>query len=511
MLLFHPPVAKPCEAPAGIAQLAGALLQQQHPCTLVDLNLEGMLFLLGHTCPAKDTWSKRAQKNRQANLAGLRSGKLYGNFSRYQKSVLELNRLLEIQGTSSTSINLSNYQDTTLSPLNSRHLHFMAEYPEKSLFYSFYTERIPALLDKLAPSVIGISINYISQALNSFALLGYLKRLAPEIPVVAGGGLITSWMSNPTNHTLFDGLIDHCIAGCGEASLLKLLGLAPVATALPRYDLLPRTNYLAPGFILPFAGSSGCFWNKCSFCPERAEGHHFRGKTNETILSEINALKEQTSPVLLHFLDNAIPPSVLSSFNKTFPGIPWYGFARITDHLLDDDFCRNLKRSGCTMLKLGVESGAQSVLDHMDKGLEVQMIGKALHNLKNAGIATYIYLLFGTPAESLNEARKTLQFIRQHHEAITFLNLALFNMPINSKDGQYLATAPFNSDDLSLYTDFDHPQGWSRKKVRAFLDKEFRKDPPIAAILQQNPPFFSSNHAPFFCMNTAASTSRLQR
>lgn len=507
MLLFHPPVAKPCEAPAGIAQLAGALLQHNHPCTLVDLNLEGMLYLFGRTCPANDTWSRRAQKNHQANLAGLRSDTLYHNFARYRKCVLELNRLLDIQGIPSTSINLGNYQDTTLSPLNSRHLYFMAENPEKSLFYSYYTERIPALLDELAPRSIGISINYISQALNSFALLGYLKRLAPEIPVVAGGGLITSWMSNPAHHQFFAGLIDHCIAGCGETSLLKLLGLPPVATALPRYDLLPRADYLAPGFILPFACSSGCFWNRCSFCPERAEGHRFQGKDSDRILSEINDLKKQTTPTLLHFLDNAIPPAVLSRFSTTLPGLPWYGFARITNHLLDIDFCKNLKSSGCTMLKLGVESGDQSVLDHMDKGLDVQMISRVLHNLKNAGIATYIYLLFGTPSEGLDEARKTLQFTRQHHEAITFLNLALFNMPINSAEGQHLATAPFNNDDLSLYTDFDHPRGWNRKRVRTFLDKEFRRDPRIAAILQRDPPFFSSNHAPFFCMNTTITAS----
>ncbi|MEE4240342.1 MAG: radical SAM protein [Desulfopila sp.] len=511
MLLFHPPVAKPSEAPAGIAQLAGALLAHNHPCSLIDLNLEGQLFLLNRTGLKKDTWSRRAQKNFESNLTALRSKTLYQNFSRYQKSVLEINRLLEIQGIDSISINLANYLDTTLSPLNSDHLYFMAEHPEKNLFYPFFTERIPALLEKLAPRAIGISINYLSQALNSFALIGYLKRLAPGIPVVAGGGLITSWMSNPARPPLFKGLIDHCIAGRGEAPLLKLLGITGEKASCPRYDLLPITEYMSPGFILPFSCSSGCFWNKCTFCPERAEGHNFYGKNHSTVLTELTALKQHTTPVLIHFLDNAIPPSLLSGFSTSFPGMPWYGFARITEHLLDIDFCRNLKRSGCVMLKLGVESGDQGVLDQMEKGLDLEVIGKVLQNLKYSGIATYIYLLFGTPAESLVEARKTLQFIRQHHETVSYLNLAIFNMPLNSKEEHHLVTSPFSHDDLSLYTDFHHPHGWNRKEVRLFLDKEFRKDPRIAAILKRDPPFFTSNHAPFFCMeNTKTKGSQLE-
>ena len=44
MLLIYPPVAKPCEPPAGLAYLAGALRGNDLPCTLLDANLEGQLF-----------------------------------------------------------------------------------------------------------------------------------------------------------------------------------------------------------------------------------------------------------------------------------------------------------------------------------------------------------------------------------------------------------------------------------------------------------------------------------
>jgi len=150
------------------------------------------------------------------------------------------------------------------------------------------------------------------------------------------------------------------------------------------------------------------------------------------------------------------------------------------------------------MLKLGIESGDQGVLDALDKGISVEMASVVLKNLKKAGIATYVYLLFGTPVETEASARKTLAFTAQHSECIDFLNLAIFNMPICGKASVELSIRTFSEGDLSLYTDFRHPRGWDRKKVRLFLDREFKRHPAIASILKREVPVFTSNHAPFF-------------
>ena len=39
MLLIHPPIAKPCEPPAGVAMLAGALKAHDIPYTVIDANI----------------------------------------------------------------------------------------------------------------------------------------------------------------------------------------------------------------------------------------------------------------------------------------------------------------------------------------------------------------------------------------------------------------------------------------------------------------------------------------
>ena len=149
------------------------------------------------------------------------------------------------------------------------------------------------------------------------------------------------------------------------------------------------------------------------------------------------------------------------------------------------------------MLKLGVESGDQTVLDALGKGIDTAATAKALHTLKKAGIATYVYLLFGTPVEDETSAEKTLTFTLKHSPAIDFLNLAIFNLPAYSREAQALETVTFYEGDLSLYQEFIHPKGWRRDRVRRFLSSRFKKQAAVRKILRNDPPYFTSNHAPF--------------
>jgi radical SAM superfamily enzyme YgiQ (UPF0313 family) len=295
--------------------------------------------------------------------------------------------------------------------------------------------------------------------------------------------------------------VDHLISGPGEKPLLELLGRseAPRQDVPPDFSSLPLKEYLSPGLILPYSAGSGCYWNRCSFCPERAEGNAYHPLPVSSVLSELQLLIEQTRPSLIHLLDNAISPALLRALAENPPGTPWYGFARIDDLLADQDFCHALKRSGCVMLKLGLESGDQGVLERMNKGINLGMASRVLNNLKRAGIRVYCYLLFGTPWETVVEAGRTLDFVARHHEAITFLNLAVFNMPLYGEEAGEYGKQPFYEGDLSLYTAFRHPGGWDRKQVRRFLESEFKRHPAIAAIIRNDPPQFSSNHAPLLC------------
>jgi len=523
VFLIHPPVVKPTEPPPGIAKLSGVLSAKGIDHSIIDANLEGFYYLLknisnrpvlssmsekGHM--TLDTWTKRAIRKLTSNLEYIKDPDVYTDIDRYKRVISDLNRAISRSvDTENIRLSLVDYANKQLSPLKSHDLLFAAAHPEENPFYTYFKERIVQAVETYKGKnnmLFGFSMNFLSQALTTFAMIGFVKRTFPKSIIVVGGGLITSWMMNPSWKNPFRGLIDYAIAGQGETQLLSLIGIKEEKTVhyQPRYNSFPVADYFSPGFILPYSTSVGCYWGQCSFCPEKAEGRIYEQTDPDLVCHDLKALSQQLKPILIHLVDNAISPQMLKTIIKKHPGALWYGFVRFTPHLKDSEFCKALKASGCVMLKLGLESGNQGVIDFMNKGLSLETVSQTLKTLKDAGIATYVYLLFGTPKETIRQARHTLDYTVEHAQYIDFLNLAIFNLPINSPETSGLLTGEFYEGDLSLYSDFLHPEGWSRRHVRQFLVDEFKKHPAIRSILLRHPPLFTSNHAPLFVITKSS-------
>ncbi len=504
--LINPPVTRPCEPPAGLARLAGAL--GGHGCSylVIDANIEGLLSLFEGGTAAQDTWTKRAMSHLEENLASLRSARAFESMGRYTRAVTEINRILAHRSSSHGSrVTLGNYSQQGLSPVSSTDLLRSAEQYEENIFYPYFKRRLTSIFEEYSPHTVGLSLNYLSQALTCFAMAGFIRKTCPSIKIALGGGLVTSWMNRTGWNNPFSGLIDDLTAGPGEKSVVCLAGAVfSGEDPLPDYRPFRENPYLSPARVIPFSTSFGCYWGSCSFCPENAEGNRYTCLSKDRVFSDLDSIVERESPGLIHFIDNALSPSLLKRFASRPIARPWYGFARITADLCDTDFCRALKRSGCIMLKLGIESGDQQVLDELGKGIGIETAATALKALNDAGIATYVYLLFGTPYEDEVSARKTLDFTVEHSGNIDFLNLSIFNLPRESKEKESLETFDFSTGDLSLYQGFVHPRAWNRNNVRQFLDKEFRRHSAIAPIIRNDPPVFTSNHAPFFVLRGKA-------
>src|SRR5512147_2901336 len=95
------------------------------------------------------------------------------------------------------------------------------------------------------------SLDFLSQALCTFAMIGYIRKEFPDLKIVLGGGLVSTWVKRPGWMNPFGGLVDHLIAGPGEHPLLDLLGVqsAKQNHYTPDYEFLPIHDCLAPGFI----------------------------------------------------------------------------------------------------------------------------------------------------------------------------------------------------------------------------------------------------------------------
>ncbi len=501
ILLIYPPVAKPCEPPAGLAKLAFALRSHGVDCRTYDANLEALLDTIARPRSPEDTWSRRAVTHRQAHLDALRTRDLYRNRDRYKRAVMDTARVLHLAGRPfDAAITLSNYTTSRLSPVRSADLIRAAEDFESNPFYERFAGTLRVLFTERTPDIVGLSIGFMSQALCAFAMIGAVKRYLPGARLICGGGLVSSWMAIPGLGNPFAGLVDEMICGPGEQRLLELCtGRTGTRPSITGYDYTPMDldGYIAPVRVLPYGASRGCYWKKCAFCPENSEDAAYLSDDPQAIGQDLDRSVRRTSPGLIHFLDNALAPRLMQHLIDHPPAAPWYGFARITRHLCEPDFARGLRASGCVMLKLGVESGDQQVLDSLCKGIDTSTVAKALHTIHRAGIATYVYLLFGTPAENETAAHVTLDFTQRHAGAIDFLNLAIFNLPAYSREAGDLETVDFYDGDLSLYREFIHPAGWQRDRVRRFVSKTVKKSALIRPILSHDPPFFTSNHAPF--------------
>jgi hypothetical protein len=504
IVLINPPVVKPSEPPTGIAKLAGCLKANGVSYQVIDANVEGIHYLLGQTAFENewpDKWSKRACKNLEANIAALQNIETYKNKSRYSRAAQDVNRVLSLAGKPyGVHLTLSDFTNNMMTPARSADLLQAAQMPDNNPFYPYFSARLMALIQE-EPEFVGFSVNYLSQALCVFAMIGFIKNINPGIKIVLGGSLVTSWAALGAGIEKFSGVVDEMIAGAGEEKLLRLLGVEnKIINCASDYDDFPAQFYFSPGFVLPYSASRGCYWRGCAFCPERAEVNPYLPLPVVQVNQELAQLVKKHRPVLVHFLDNALSPALLKNLIQNPPGAPWYGFARVGRELADEEFCLSLKKSGCVMLKLGIESGDQEVLDKLNKGINLSDASKALHSLKKAGIAAYVYLLFGTPAETESSAQKTLDFTVAHSDCIDFLNLAIFNLPVANDTAQNLQTENFYEGDLSLYRDFRHPADWDRQNARNFLEKTFKKHPAVTPIVKRMPEFFTSNHAPFFKM-----------
>jgi hypothetical protein len=516
MLLIYPPQARTTEPPLGIARLAGFLEGRGEPSLCLDLAREGLDWILGLDPGAAgieaeglDTWTRRALKGRALSTAALSKPETYGAMDRYRRAVSDSGRALKaLSAPSRAELGLADYADFGLSPLSRRDLLASASGFGSNLFYPFFSRRIAEALAGSGDRIVGLSVVFLSQALTAFAIAGWLRAAHPEVKVVAGGGLITSWLRQGSiaPGEDFGGLFDALIPGMGETGLMEYLDkeagrLAsgkPQPPALPRFADFSSLSYFAPTSIIPYSFSAGCPWKRCSFCPEKAEDSPYSGIPLPRALEQIRALGELHGPGLFHFTDNEVSPLYLRGLADNPPGAPWYGFARFSPILADPAFCGKLAASGCLMLQLGLESGDQKVLEAMGKGTELSMIGRILENLAGVGIATYIYVLFGTPAEDRDSALRTRDFVARHAELIGFLNIAVFNLPAASAESGLLETRPFYEGELSLYREFSHPAGWNRDEVRRFLSRDFEAEPRIRPIVLRNPPVFTSNPAPFF-------------
>jgi anaerobic magnesium-protoporphyrin IX monomethyl ester cyclase len=187
---------------------------------------------------------------------------------------------------------------------------------------------------------------------------------------------------------------------------------------LPAWDLLALDRYALPmvnrAYVL-VETSRGCPYT-CDFCVAPVhQGHKFRERSAKDLVDQIEACHRRLGIDFFYLWGDTVTLNVkaFTAFcdeliARKLP-IQWFGNAR-ADNLTDPAFVHRLKRAGCWMLALGIESESEDVRKDMTKRLERQKIQTAFQNMRQAGIKSFAFFIFGYPGESAQTMEATTRY-----------------------------------------------------------------------------------------------------
>ncbi|MBI5805322.1 radical SAM protein [candidate division TA06 bacterium] len=315
-------------------------------------------------------------------------------------------------------------------------------------------QKLPAgqALDKIRDINPEYIISLFGQASleNDLGFFALLKREMPEVKLLVSGdaGFDDTERLLRSNSFIDAVILDYSSPGwlgylegarSGHQDIASINGGAYSAPrsplkkeysiGVPRHELFPYKKYRMPfARKLPYAGvvtDFGCPF-KCDFCligqmpyklrpvPEVMEELLYLKKLGIKYFSfgdqTFGADRERTEKLLSEMISKRI-------------NLPWGCFARAD--LLTEEILLSMKRAGCELLMMGVESGDQEMLDRYHKKTTIEIIRRAFALCKKHGIRTVATFIIGLPGETETSFQKTMDLALELDP-----DFASFNVPV---------------------------------------------------------------------------------
>jgi len=193
------------------------------------------------------------------------------------------------------------------------------------------------------------------------------------------------------------------------------------ALPLPAWDLVDIESYRKIWlknhgyFSLNLATTRGCPF-KCNWCAKPIYGNRYTSRSPQHVVKEIKFLIDTYSPDHFWMSDDifGLKPGWVQEFNELVHKSQLkfrYKIQSRVDLLLQEDTLDALTQSGADTIWVGAESGAQKILDAMDKGTTVEQIYEATRLMKLKGIRVGFFIQFGYLGEMQTDIDATLKMI----------------------------------------------------------------------------------------------------
>jgi radical SAM superfamily enzyme YgiQ (UPF0313 family) len=185
----------------------------------------------------------------------------------------------------------------------------------------------------------------------------------------------------------------------------------------PARDLLNNEAYRLPTngkkFTLLSVGR-GCPGN-CIYCvANQYYGRKFRKRKVESVVSEIEECTDKFD--IRNFLfwgesftsDPRYGEEICDEIIRRNIKITWSATSRVDT--LNQVLLDKMKKAGCILLGLGIESYDQEVLDKARKGISTAQIDSAVSMVKKTGISSMGHFVFGLPGDTWETALNSIRF-----------------------------------------------------------------------------------------------------
>ncbi|MFH1744763.1 MAG: radical SAM protein, partial [bacterium] len=186
----------------------------------------------------------------------------------------------------------------------------------------------------------------------------------------------------------------------------------------PAYHLLPMDKYYPaigsykclPAMIL--LATRGCP-GRCTFCYRTFRGV-LRKRSVGSILEEIKILQRDYGIQEFMFYDDTFTMfrELIREFCETIIrekiNIIWSCFTRVD--CADEELLSLMKRSGCHLVLIGVESADEQILRNVNKKISLEQAVNFIKIARRVGLETRAAFMFGNQGETEETIKKTIDF-----------------------------------------------------------------------------------------------------
>ncbi|MFH1444916.1 MAG: radical SAM protein [Nanoarchaeota archaeon] len=187
-----------------------------------------------------------------------------------------------------------------------------------------------------------------------------------------------------------------------------------------RHLITKEGNYFNPfAKKMPYTtslSSRGCPF-KCIYCSSTTlYGDIYRARSAENVVDEIELIIKQGFKEIFYrdetlTFDKNRTAKICDLIKERNLDISWMCNSRVDT--VTPELLIKMKKAGCHMVKYGVESGDQQILNNLVKGTTVEGIRNAFKWTRDAKMSTVAHFMFGSPGETVDSMNKSIALAKE--------------------------------------------------------------------------------------------------